>query len=82
MVAKFIRAAASGAEGLRGVIKDREAEFPFQTNSENPRRKAVGDILRHMPRRGYNVCGKSKLGRRCRCSGAFVANSWCVALCR
>ena len=39
-------------------------------------------LLRHMVISGYDICGDRMLGRRWRCSGACVANSWCVALWR
>ena len=34
----------------------------------------VGYGIREM--RGYDVCGDSKLGRKCRCSGAVLYISW------
>ena len=32
--------------------------------------------LRHREMRGYDVCGDSRLGRKCRCSGAVLYISW------
>ena len=40
------------------------------------------ELLRHMAINGYDIFGDRMLGRRWRCSGACVANSWCVALWR
>ena len=38
--------------------------------------------LRHIPISGYDVCGESMLGRRCRCSTAVRETSWWVSLWR
>ena len=76
MISERVKVTSAWTEGFVSWFEEWESNLRLHAGINIQGGSRCDGWLRHREMRGYDVCGDSRLGSKCRCSGAVLYISW------